>query len=100
MVNLIADDHDEHVIPSVVLNVIQPHAHILKWIGTGNVIDQEDGMRVPQVSGNETSEPLLAGCIPKLQPDWPVPYADILGDEINANGWLNDKLSTLCVESN
>lgn len=38
-------------------------------IPTCNVKDNDSHSRVTDVAGNEAAEPLLAGCVPQLQPD-------------------------------
>ena len=44
MVILVADDEDEHVFPSVLLAVVHPAHEVVVGLGTGDVVDHEDGM--------------------------------------------------------
>ena len=99
-INLIADNPNTDIFSSIFLDVVEPHIDIMKGIQVGHIIHQKDRMRIPQVARNEASESLLASCVPELQANGPVSYDYIFGEEIDANGGLNNKWATLWVESN
>jgi len=47
-------------------------------------------MSILQIAGYETLETLLPSCIPKLKAYNLPTGGDVLADEINADGWLDD----------
>jgi hypothetical protein len=55
------------VLPSILLDVVEPHVEVLEAVSVGDVVDQEDGVGVTQVSGDQTAETLLASSVPELQ---------------------------------
>ena len=72
----------------------------MKGIEVGHIIHQKDGMRIPQVPRDEAPKSLLARGVPELEADGLVGYDYIFGEEVDADGGLNDKRATLWVESN
>lgn len=79
----------------MLFHVVDPAAEVVKTFPVCHIIDQNDAVRVSQITGNQTFEPLLACSVPKLQSDGLLTHSHVLGDEIDSNGGLDSRYSTL-----
>ena len=54
-------------------------------LGMSQIEDYKCGLAIAQVPRDKTSESLLPGCIPELQPDCSTTYIKIFRNEIDSN---------------
>lgn len=68
-ISFVPHQHDDDVASPLCPNIINPLGGLLEGIQVCNVIDYHSNSGVADVAGNETAEPLLACCVPELQPN-------------------------------
>jgi hypothetical protein len=96
----VANEEDEDVVASVLLDVVHPDAEVVEAFAAGDVVDEKDGVGVAEVAGDETFEAFLASSVPELEADGALVDDDVFGDEVDAYGGLHILTRTLCMLSN
>lgn len=78
---------------------VQPFVNAFEGRPEGDVEDDEAGVCISDVGGDECSEPLLSGCVPELQSEGLSFDLHGFGDKVDADCGLNISCVTLEVNS-
>lgn len=63
-VSLITNHNEKHLFPPGVFDIIVPFSEAIKSVDLRNIINDDSYVGIPNVGGDQASEPLLTGCVP------------------------------------
>mmetsp|Transcript_60445 Transcript_60445/g.148696 ORF Transcript_60445/g.148696 Transcript_60445/m.148696 type:complete len:272 (-) Transcript_60445:163-978(-) len=85
---LVAHQHDDDVVVSMVPELLQPAVHVLEGDVLGDVVDEKRADRSPVIGAGDRPVPLLPSCVPDLRLDGLTVHLDAAGCKLHPDGAL------------